>query len=90
MANLTDKPPEHEYLSLGSTLLTSFEQFILCLFIHMMSLVSTTIDWSTVMEANHEVSYQTSCVSCKTLAVVDVREAQFPSSQCWAGFISKT
>ena len=56
MANLTDKPPEHEYLSLGSTLLTSFEQFILCLFIHMMSLVSTTIDWSTVMEANHEVS----------------------------------
>ena len=56
MANLNDEAPAHEYLSLGSSLLTSFEQFILCLFIHMMSLVSTTIDWSTVMEANQEAS----------------------------------
>ena len=57
VASLNDETPTHDYLSLGSSLLTSFEGFILCLFIHMMSLVSTTFDWHTVMEANQEVSY---------------------------------
>ena len=55
MTALSGQPPAHPYLVLGSSLLSSFEQFILSVFVHISSLVSTTQDWSTVLEVAEEV-----------------------------------
>ncbi|CAI8021126.1 Probable E3 ubiquitin-protein ligase HERC1 [Geodia barretti] len=55
IVSLKEEKPSHEYLTPGSSLLSSFEEFILCFFIHIMSLVSTTISWTVTDTTQEEV-----------------------------------